>query len=110
LYFQLPERADEVFAEVFAVVGRGVALVHVFAVSAVLGEFVAVRTEAAEGAGRVVAAEGALLSLHFQALVQVLARLQRTGRETLGALALKAADRVAASSVAAYVALALIII
>lgn len=88
----------------FAVVGLGVALVKVLAVQAILGQLVAVRAETPEGAGGVVTAEGALLPLRLQTLVDVLAHLDRARHEAVGTLALKPAHRVGAGAVAANVA------
>lgn len=71
---------------------------------AVLSQLVAVGAEAPERAGGVVAAEGALLPLRLQTLVDVFAHLHWTGHVAVGALTLKSTHGVGASAVSTDVA------
>lgn len=96
------ERADEVLAGEFAVVGRSGAFVHVLTVSTICGQSVAVRANATEGARHVVATEGALVA-HFLALVNVLADLHGSRSESIRAVAFESSLHIGAGTVPANV-------
>ena len=70
--------------------------------TAIGGQRVAIRADAAERSRYVVAAECALVTV-LDALVDVLAHLHRSGRVPISALALEAAVHVGAGAVAANV-------
>ena len=93
--------SDEVLAGVRTVVSGRAALVQIDAVNPVFRQIVAGRTDAAEGAVGVEAAEGAFSAGGFVAFVDVGAASVGAGRESGGAVTLEAADEVLASPVAA---------
>lgn len=98
------EGADKILALVLAIVRRGRALVHVYAVSRVRSQSVAIRADASEGARGVVATEGALVA-QLETLVHVLADLVHSRGESFVARTLKTPFDVRARPVAAYVLL-----